>query len=176
MPEATTHLAVRFHNRIGTVDRIISLLRRRGFPISGITLERTNQPHIGRMTVAIRAENGVAHQVVRHLRRLPDVATIEMLHNSRPVIEREYLLARIRCDPHQQTALQRELEAIGVRVVAHESSRMVLEAVGSPETLDTIVNTLAAYEIEDLARSGTIAMDRFHNHEQVLVERHIPGD
>ena len=45
MTEAT--LAILYNQRVGAVDRIFSLLRRRDYPVGGITLERTHRPEIG---------------------------------------------------------------------------------------------------------------------------------
>lgn len=162
MTDAT--LTLLFTRRFGAADRIMSLLRRRGFPVEGITIERTHQADVGRMTVAV--EQAAAEQVSRHLRKLPDV--IEVHRSGDDAVCREYALIRIRCRPQQRTELLALLEAFEARAVCTADEHLVVEAAGPAPRLDALFAELAGYEIEDSARTSPIAM----SHQPSAVSHH----
>lgn len=148
-------LTVHFTQRFGAVDRIISLLRRRGFPISGMTLERTHNPSIGRMTVVVEDQAAV-EQVTRHLSKLPDV--IDVSTGDEEEMRREYALVRILCRPGQRAEVLALLSTVAGRAISMTTDHVVLEAAGSPGTLDRLFSALAPYGIEESARTNPMAL------------------
>jgi acetolactate synthase-1/3 small subunit len=156
MPEST--LTVLFTQRVGALDRIISLLRRRGFPISSMTVERTHLPEIGRMTVVVKAPEAVS-QVTRHLSRLPDV--VDVAAGDEEAVRREYALVRIRCAPQQRPEVVALLSAFDARVLSISAEHLLLEAAGHGAELDALFAELAPYGIEESARTNPICMRRF---------------
>lgn len=155
MTEAT--LTVHFTHRFGAVDRILSLLRRRGFPIAGLTLERTHDPAIGRMTIVVETDEAV-EQVSRHLAKLPDV--IDVSAGDDDELRREYALVRIRCRPEQRAEILALLSTVAGRAISMTTDHLVLEAAGNPSTLDRLFATLAPYGIVESARTNPMALKR----------------
>ena len=151
-------LTLHFTKRFGAADRIMSLLRRRGFPISGITLERTHQDEVGRMTVAVQNAAAV-EQVSRHLRKLPDVLEV-FAATDEDSVRREYTLARVRCTPQQRAEVVALLSAFEARVVSITAEQVVLEATGSGAKLDALFAELTPYGIEESARTSPVALRR----------------
>src|SRR5438309_1335153 len=76
MPMYEPTLTVLFTERIGALDRIVSLLRRRGFPVTGMSLERTHQSEVRRMSVGVRSKRiaviGYGSQGHAHAQNLRD--------------------------------------------------------------------------------------------------------
>jgi acetolactate synthase-1/3 small subunit len=148
-------LTVHFTDRVGSLDRILSLLRRRGFPLNGITLERTHQPGIRRMTVGVNLESALP-QVRRHLSRLPDVVSVDVADDR--TMHREYALARVRCTPDQRAEIMPLLGAFDARPLNISSEHIVLEATGFAPQLDALFSALDAYGIEESARTSPMAL------------------
>jgi acetolactate synthase-1/3 small subunit len=155
MPEPA--LTVLFSQRNGALDRIISLLRRRGFPIDGVTVERTHRADIGRMTIVVAPE--AAEQVSRHLRRLPDVLEVNQAGET-DAVQREFALIRIRCAPAQRPEIMALLAAFDARAISVTADHMVIEAAGRGTTLDALCSELARYGIDEAARTNPIALHR----------------
>jgi acetolactate synthase-1/3 small subunit len=162
MKEST--LTVHFSQRFGAVDRILSLLRRRGFPIAGLTLERTHQPEVGRMTVVVEGVEAV-DQVSSHLRKLPDV--IDVSAGDEDEVRREYCLARIRCEPRQRAEVLALLSSVAGRAISITRHHLVLEAAGGPATLDRLFFALEPYGIEESARTNPMALRRWEESEEL---------
>ena len=47
----------------GTLNRIVSLFRRRGFNIESLTVGRTERPGVSRITVVVRADDDTARRL-----------------------------------------------------------------------------------------------------------------
>src|SRR5436309_1872020 len=154
----TTTLTLRYTERFGAVDRILSILRRRGFPIGGLTLERTHQPDIGRMTVSVKTPEAV-EQVQRHLSKLPDVLDVTLTGGD-DAVRREYALARVRCAPAQRAEVMALLAAHDARAVTMTAEGVVVETAGSQASLDALFSALEPYGIEESARTSPIALRR----------------
>src|SRR4051812_29685733 len=128
MPEPT--LTVLFTERVGALDRIVSLLRRRGFPVNGMSLERTHQPGVRRMSVGVR-ESSALPQISRHLTRLPDVLEVTLADENS--VYREYALLRLACSLQERAEILAILGAFDARPVAITANHMVVEAAGCVE-------------------------------------------
>ncbi len=153
MSEST--LTLRFAEGSTALDRIIGLLRRRGFPVSGMTLERTHSDGVGRMTVVL---DGAEHleQVARHLRRLPDV--MEVTNSGVGTIEREYALARVHCAPEQRADLAAMIQRYKGRIISTGDDYLAVEVSGPREDLDALFSELVPYGIEESARTNPMAL------------------
>ncbi len=153
MSEAT--LTVSFTEGPCAVDRIIGLLRRRGFPIAGMTLERTHADGIGRMTVVVDGPETV-QQISRHLQRLSDV--LEVTNADEGTVQREYALARVRCSPQQRLELQGLMDGLGVRTVSEGNDYLVVEMSGRRDDLNAAFEALGPFGIEESARTNPMAV------------------
>jgi acetolactate synthase I/III small subunit len=145
-----------YTERFGAADRIMSLLRRRGFPISGMTLERTHQPNVGRMTVSV-SNPAAVEQVYRHLRKLPDVLSVNA-STQQDAVCREYALVRVHCVSENQPGLLELLEVFEARVLNTTEAGVVAEMSGTHQEIDTLFGFLDHYGIEEAARTNTMAI------------------
>lgn len=156
MPDPT--LTLLFTQRFGALDRILSLLRRRGFPVQGISVERTNHPDLGRMTVVV-GNTGALEQVRRHLQKLPDVVEITAMESEHSV-QRAYALGRVRSTPQRRPELMALLAAHSARILSTHADHLVLEATGTEEQLDQLFAELEPFGLDEAARTSALAMRR----------------
>jgi acetolactate synthase-1/3 small subunit len=156
---AETALTVLFTSRVGALDRVVSLLRRRGFPVSGMTLEQTHRPEVGRMTLVL-SQPAAVDQVQRHLQRLPDVLEVRVA-GADDTVRREYALVRIRCAPQRRPEVMALLAAFEARALSMTADHLVLEATGDSASLDALFAELAPYGVEESARTSPIALRRY---------------
>lgn len=147
-------LTVLYATRPGATDRVMSLLRRRAFPIAGLTLERTRDSGVSRMTVTVERPDAV-EQVRRHLRKLPDVLDVS---SCAPGTCREYALLRIRCADADRQVVARYLETAGGRIVSETPGHLVVEVAGTPAELDALIVELDRFGIDEMARTASVAL------------------
>jgi len=60
-------IIVRVEDRPGSLNRVVSLFRRRAYNIDSLTVARSEQPGVSRITLVVRADPGAAARMEAHL-------------------------------------------------------------------------------------------------------------
>jgi acetolactate synthase-1/3 small subunit len=75
-----------------------------------------------------------------------------------PAVTREMALVRVRAALNSRTAILKEAEIFGARVVDQSTEGFALEATGDPEKLDEFIAVMQSYGDIDVTRSGTVSV------------------
>jgi acetolactate synthase-1/3 small subunit len=155
-----THvIAVLVENRAGTLSRVSGLFSRRGFNIDSLTVGETENPAVSRMTIAVSGDDAVLEQIVKQLGKLVDVIAIRQLESGAS-IRREILLVKVQADVSNRAQV---IEVAGIfrgRVIDVSPQTVTVEATGSTEKLEGLLQLLRPYGILELARTGIVALER----------------
>lgn len=152
-------VSVLVENKPGVLNRVASMIRRRGFNIDSLSVGPTEDATVSRMTIAVHVGRQAAEQATKQLTKLIDVITIEDITEMRKVAH-ELMLIRMHAPAEQRSEI---LDVVGVflgRIVDIGSSSMVIEITGTTEKIDTFVELMRPYGIKELARSGAVALVR----------------
>jgi len=143
----------------GTLNRIVSLFRRRGFNIESLTVGRTEHPGISRLTVVVRADDETARRLEANLYKLVNVLAVEDLTHA-PSVSREMAFVKVRAAPDRRAELLQLVQTFRARVVDLGPESVIVEITGTQEKLDGLVDVLRPFGILELVRTGTVAMQR----------------
>jgi acetolactate synthase-1/3 small subunit len=152
-------VSVLVENKPGVLNRVASMIRRRGFNIDSLSVGPTEDATVSRMTIAVHVGRQAAEQATKQLTKLIDVITIEDITEMRKVAH-ELMLIRMYAPAEQRSEI---LDVVGVflgRIVDIASSSMVIEITGTTEKIDTFVELMRPYGITEMARSGAVALVR----------------
>jgi len=150
--------SVYVRDRPGVLNRVASLFRQRGFNIESLTMGRTQQFGISRMTIRVMIAEGRAPQVEANLYKLQDVTLVEEIAG-RGAIEHELALIKVRSPKDLRVSLPKELiDQFHARVVDVGLESLVLEATGTPDQIDALVEMLRPCIILEMVRTGRLAM------------------
>jgi acetolactate synthase-1/3 small subunit len=152
-------VSVLVENKPGVLNRVASMIRRRGFNIDSLSVGPTEDPTVSRMTIAVHVGRQAAEQATKQLTKLIDVITIEDITEMRKVAH-ELMLIRMHAPAEQRSEI---LAVVGVflgRIVDIAASSMVIEITGTTEKIDTFVELMRPYGITEMARSGAVALVR----------------
>lgn len=152
-------VSVLVENKPGVLNRVASMIRRRGFNIDFLSVGPTEDPTVSRMTIAVHVGRQAAEQATKQLTKLIDVITIEDITEMRKVAH-ELMLIRMHAPAEQRSEI---LAVVGVflgRIVDIAASSMVIEITGTTEKIDTFVELMRPYGITEMARSGAVALVR----------------
>ena len=83
-------LSVLVRNSSGVLTRVSGLFSRRGFNIDSLTVGRTEEEDISRMTIVIAGDMEVVEQVIKQLNKLEDIINIKSLYQIIQFIESWY--------------------------------------------------------------------------------------
>ena len=78
-------LIVHVEDQPGSLNRIVSLFRRRGFNIESLTVGRTEREGVSRITVVVRADDDTTHRLEANLYKLVNVLSVEDVTHARSV-------------------------------------------------------------------------------------------
>ena len=152
-------LSVLVENRPGVLNRVASMIRRRGFNIDSLSVGPTEDDSVSRMTIAVHVGRQQAEQATRQLAKLIDVISIDDITGLRNVAH-ELLLIRMNAPVGQRTELLQVVNVFLGRIVDIASSTMIIEVTGTPEKIDTFVELMRPFGIKEVARSGAVALVR----------------
>jgi acetolactate synthase-1/3 small subunit len=150
-------ISLLLENKPGALMRVTGLLSQRGYNIESLTVARTLDPELSRMTIVVDVEAQQRQQVIKQMNKLINVLQAADLTES-PAVVRELLLVRIRTSQEARTAVLKEAEIFGGRVVDSSTEGFVIEATGDPEKLGEFVDVMRSYGEIDVTRSGTLAI------------------
>jgi acetolactate synthase-1/3 small subunit len=155
-----THvLSVLVENRAGTLSRVSGLFSRRGFNIDSLTVGRTDNPDVSRMTVVVLGADDVLEQIRKQLGKLIDVIAIEELDPSKSV-KREIMLVKVKANEQNRPAIIGLASVFRGRVVDISATSITIEATGGFGKLDGLLELLRPYGILEMARTGAVALAR----------------
>src|SRR5512137_370248 len=149
MPSTSTHtVSLLVENKPGVLYNIASL-----------TVGPTERPDYSRMTIVVRLSSRTVEQVVRQVQKLVPVVEVREL-SPVDLIERELLLVKIRTPEKNHAELRALAETYEAKIVDVSPDALVIEASGNAGKLDALEDRLAAYGIQEICRSGRIALER----------------
>jgi acetolactate synthase I/III small subunit len=152
-------IAVIVNNRPDVLARIAGTFSARGFNIESISANVTRNPAVTKIIITTLTTPETITKVLKQLNRLVDVLEARRLR--RPdAVRREMILARVPLTKERQTAVRELVATRGGRVVNEETGSVVLEFTGDTEEIEEIMTRLEALGMEDMSRSGTIALER----------------
>jgi acetolactate synthase-1/3 small subunit len=155
-----THiLSVLVENRAGTLSRVSGLFSRRGFNIDSLTVGETENPLVSRMTIVVSGDDAVLEQITKQLGKLIDVIAIVEL-DAQHSIRREIMLVKVKANEKTRPGIVEIASIFRCRVIDISPSTITLEATGSLEKINGLLELLTPQGILEMARTGSVALER----------------
>lgn len=150
-------ISLLLENKPGALMRVTGVLTARGYNIETLTVARTLDPELSRMTIVVDVDAALRAQVIKQMNKLVNVLQAVDLTDSRAVV-RDLVLVRVRATLEQRTAILKEAEIFGARVIDSSTEGFALEATDDPEKLDEFIQVMRSYGDIEVIRSGALAM------------------
>jgi acetolactate synthase-1/3 small subunit len=159
-PNNATHtISLLVENKPGVLHRIAGLFSRRGYNIASLTVGPTERSDYSRMTIVVRLGSKTVEQVVRQTQKLVPVVEVRELIPA-DLIERELMLVKIRTPERNHAELRALADTYEATIVDVSPDALVVEASGNAGKLDALEERLRPFGIQELCRSGRIALER----------------
>jgi acetolactate synthase I/III small subunit len=150
-------ISLLLENKPGALLRVTGLLGARGYNIESLTVSRTLDPELSRMTIVVDVDANLRQQVIKQMNRLVNVLQATDLTET-PSVCRDMVLLRIKSPQETRTAILKEAEIFGARVIDSSTEGFALEATGDQEKLDEFIDIMSTYGDIETTRSGAVAM------------------
>lgn len=147
----------------GVLNRVASLFRRRAFNIESLTVGRTAEPGVSRMTIVVDSDQTSAERVSAYLDKLVNVLYVEDLGGT-PAVARDLALVKVSAGIGERAALLRVVDETRAHIVDSGDVTMTVEITGEPPHVDAVIARLEPLGIVEMVRTGQVAMRRGDAH------------
>jgi acetolactate synthase-1/3 small subunit len=131
----------------------------RGFNIDSLVVGRTEDPNKSRMTIVVTADDVTLDQVRKQLAKL--VATLDVRDFAGSAyIERDLALVTVNVNAEKRREVVEIVELFRGKVVDVAPESIMVELAGTEDKIEAFIDLMKPYGIEQLARTGVIAMPR----------------
>ncbi len=146
-------------NKPGVLNRVASLFRRRAFNIESLTVGRTEEPGVSRMTVVVDTDAYGARRLEANLYKLVPVKRVDDI-TAAPSIVRDLALIKVSATGEARTHVMQLVDVFRARVVDVSPESLVIETTGTEDKIDSMLEVLRPYGVKEMVRTGRIAMAR----------------
>ncbi len=153
-------LSVLVYNHPGIMSKVTGLITRRGFNVESITAGRAKDEEMLRLTIVVRADSKSLEQIQKQLYKVIDTVKVAVIHPENKV-ERELVLIKVKPPHGSKSELFQLVEVFRGKVVDASNEGFMIEITGPAIKIDAFVDLLPRNSIIELARTGTVAINRW---------------
>ncbi|PLY10635.1 MAG: acetolactate synthase small subunit [Desulfuromonas sp.] len=152
-------ISVLVENEFGVLSRISGLFSGRGFNIESLSVAPTLDATISRMTIVTSGDDRILEQITKQLNKLID--TIKVIDfTDQDYVEREMALIKVTAEEETRAEVLRVVDIFRGKVVDVNAKSYAIEATGSPQKINAIIELLRPMGIKEIVRSGPVVMGR----------------
>ena len=160
MPTSNRTLITLVENRPGVLNRVSSLIRRRGFNIESIAVGRSEVPGLARMVIVVDGATTAVDQVRKQLEKIIRVVKVIDISEDNSV-SRELVLVKVKSSPQTQTEIIRiAVDVFRAHIVDLTPDSIMIEVSGDASKVNSLIDLFSGFGIIELTRTGVIAMTR----------------
>lgn len=143
----------------GVLNRVASLVRRRGYNIESLTVGHTGTPGVSRMTVVVDADPKAAARIEANLYKLVHVQKVENVTEI-PTVYRHLALIKVGASAESRSQVMQLVDVFRARVVDVAPDSLIIEVTGADEKIDGLLEILRPFGVVEVAKTGCLAMAR----------------
>ncbi len=152
-------LSLLVDNKPDVLARVSGVLGGRGYNIETLCVDATINPKISKIILTTVADADTINKIEKQLMRLIDVREVTDLTKVESVM-REMMLIRMSLTEKNKADIALAIDSFRGRVVTMNGDHCVLEISGTKDDIERALKTLKPLGIEDMARTGIIALER----------------
>ncbi len=152
-------LSVLVKNSSGVLSRVSGLFSRRGYNIDSLTVGRTEDPSISRMTITLMGDENVLEQVKKQLNKLEDVIRV-INFKADDSVYRELVLIKVKASAENRAAINETVNIFRSKIIDLSTDTLTIELTGDENKISALINPMEEYGIEELVRTGVTALQR----------------
>ena len=146
-------------NSSGVLSRVSGLFSRRGYNIDSLTVGRTEDPSISRMTITLMGDDNVLEQVKKQLNKLEDVVRVVDFKANESVY-RELVLIKVKANAENRATINETVKIFRSKIIDLSTDTLTIELTGDEDKITALINLMEEYGIEELVRTGITALQR----------------
>ncbi len=150
-------ISIKVRNNAGVMSHVSGLFTRRGFNIDSIAVGVTENPEVSTITIVVRERDEKLAQIIYQLSKLIDVIEVKDLAYNE-AITRELALINVQVPSEKRHEVISIVETFSGKIVDITENKLMMEVSGNARQIKAIINLLKPYGINEIVRTGQIAM------------------
>ncbi|KAD2804716.1 hypothetical protein E3N88_38093 [Mikania micrantha] len=139
------------------INRIAGVFARRGYNIESLAVGLNKDKAL--FTIVVSGTERVLEQVMKQLLKLVNVLKVEDI-SKEPQVERELMLIKINADPRYRLEVKWLVDIFRAKIVDISEHSITIEVTGDPGKMVAVQRNLSKFGIQEVARTGKIALRR----------------
>jgi acetolactate synthase-1/3 small subunit len=152
-------ISVLVENKFGVLTRVAGLFSGRGYNIDSLNVAPTHDPTASRMTVVTRGDDATVEQIVKQLKKLPDVIKVVDFREGE-FVDRELVLVKVSVDSKARAEVMQITDIFRAKIVDVQAKTLSIEITGDESKVEKFIELMKAFGVLDLTRTGRVALPR----------------
>lgn len=144
-------------NEAGTINRLVSLFRRRGFSLASFNAGDCEDPGFSRLTLVVNGDDVALSQCLKQLDKLIDVVECEDLQPDESV-QRELALIRLEPKAEEFEHVYKLALKFLAKTPKSTARTIVVEITAEAHEIEKLLEAFRPYNITEIVRTGVVAM------------------
>ena len=147
-------------NEAGALSRVAGLFSARAYNIESLTVAPTEDDSLSRMTIVTTGNEEIIEQILKQLNKLIDTVKVMDLSDNGPIIEREYMLIKVKAEGILREETKRLSDIFRANIIDVSSSSYIIEMAGNEDKLNAFIDSIGNEHIIEVVRSGALGIAR----------------
>jgi acetolactate synthase-1/3 small subunit len=152
-------ISVLVENKFGVLTRVAGLFSGRGYNIDSLNVAPTHDPTASRMTVVTRGDDATVEQIVKQLKKLPDVIKVVDFRDGE-YVDRELVLVKVSVDSKARAEVMQITDIFRAKIVDVQSKTLSIEITGDESKVEKFIELMKTFGVLELTRTGRVALPR----------------
>ena len=144
----------------GVLSQVVRLFSRKGYNIESIVSGETDRPGITRISIEILGDELMVNRIAAQCSKLLPVQAVKVL-DEETSIRREIALIKVSAaDRSTRDEIIQLVNIFQARIIDVSRQSLTVELFGDDDKSAALIDLLSDYGILEIAKTGTIAMER----------------
>jgi acetolactate synthase-1/3 small subunit len=152
-------ISVLVENKFGVLTRVAGLFSGRGYNIDSLNVAPTHDPTASRMTIVTRGDDATVEQIVKQLKKLPDVIKVVDFRDGE-YVDRELVLVKVSVDSKARAEVMQITDIFRAKIVDVQSKTLSIEITGDESKVEKFIELMKTFGVLELTRTGRVALPR----------------
>ena len=153
-------ISILVENKTGVLQRVSGLFTRRDFNIDNITVGRTANSKLSRITITTYGDNNTLEQIIKQLNKLIEVIKVREMKPEN-TLRRQLALLKIHAPTEQDKAeIIQYVNIFRGHIIDVTPKTITVEITGDPSKINALMDLLRPYGIKETAKTGITAIAR----------------
>ena len=157
--------SVLVENRSGVLCKVAGLFSRRSYNIDSLAVGETEDKSVAVMTIVSSGDERTMEQIEKQLNKKLDIIKVKTFTEENSV-SRELMLIKVKYQQNNRSDIIEICNVLNASVLDMSTSTLLIQICDAPEKIELLIQMLSPFGIVELARTGTLALQKCSENEK----------